>query len=47
MYTWPNGDRYEGDWVNGVRQGEGVLEKKNGMKYKGDFVQDKIDGFGV
>ena len=21
--TWPNGDRYEGDWVNGQRTGQG------------------------
>jgi hypothetical protein len=23
VYTWPDGSRYEGDWLNGVKNGRG------------------------
>ncbi len=39
MY-YNNGDRYEGDWRNGVREGEGILFYKNGKKDKGDWKND-------
>lgn len=45
--TWPNRDRYEGDFVNGKMSGKGTFVWANGNSYKGDFVDDKMSGTGV
>eukprot|EP00696_Hemimastix_kukwesjijk_P004014 gnl/Hemi2/14949_TR5061_c0_g1_i1.p2 gnl/Hemi2/14949_TR5061_c0_g1~~gnl/Hemi2/14949_TR5061_c0_g1_i1.p2 ORF type:complete len:228 (-),score=91.47 gnl/Hemi2/14949_TR5061_c0_g1_i1:114-797(-) len=45
--TFKNGDRYEGQYANGVRHGEGTYvwaDKKE--KYEGNYVNDKKDGLG-
>ena len=41
-------ERYAGELLNGLRHGKGtVYYKKNGkIKYKGDFVNGKYEGFG-
>jgi len=46
-YEWPNGDRYEGDFVEGRRTGKGLLVWPNGDRYEGDFVDDKRTGKGI
>lgn len=33
LYIWADGRRYEGQWVRGERQGEGVMTMPNGEKY--------------
>ena len=33
-----NGDIYDGEWVDGKREGRGVYVYKNGNKYVGEFV---------
>ena len=38
---------YEGDWKNGVKEGEGIYYCSNGDYYRGLFVNDKICGQGV
>jgi len=44
---WQNGDRYEGDWVDGVRQGKGkYVSKSSGGVYDGEYRNDKKDGSG-
>ena len=42
-----NGDKYIGEFVNGVKQGVGELDKKDEFVYKGEFKQNKFDGFGM
>ena len=37
---------YEGEWKNGKRDGIGILVKKEIAKFIGEFVEDKVCGFG-
>ena len=41
------GDKYEGEFVNGAREGVGTYIKINGDKYTGQWKQDKLDGYGI
>jgi hypothetical protein len=41
------GDRYEGDWLDGLYHGQGTLIKRNGIVYQGWFVQGLKEGEGV
>merc|ERR1719481_1163477 len=44
---WQNGDRYEGDWIDGIRQGKGCYtSKSSGNKYDGEYNNDKKEGSG-
>jgi hypothetical protein len=43
---WP-GHRYEGNFVGGNRQGEGVYYYTDGAKYIGKFYDNKIEGYGT
>jgi len=47
QYTYKNGDRYDGDWVDDKRHGHGVYYVANGDRYDGDFVDGKYHGHGV
>lgn len=40
MVTYPNGNRYEGEWRDNQRNGNGVLEFANGDKYDGEWKND-------
>ena len=49
---WSNGDKYEGDWKNGNRTGDGVYtwnEKRRGYgyKYEGVFLNNEFHGKGT
>ena len=46
-YEWPNGDHYEGDFVDGKRTGKGIYQWSNGERYVGDFVDDNLTGKGA
>ena len=37
---------YEGDLVNGKKEGKGILKFKDGTIYEGNFINDKYEGFG-
>lgn len=37
LYTWTNGERYEGDYVRGKKHGIGIFFYKNGERYHGEF----------
>ena len=47
MYTWANGNTYEGDYKDDRRNGRGVFTFANGDKYEGDFRDDKRHGVGA
>ena len=38
--TWANGDKYDGEWKNGKREGHGVMEYINGSTYNGKWKDD-------
>lgn len=44
VYT--NGDSYEGDFVDGRRQGQGTFTYKNGQIYVGQFFENLFNGKG-
>jgi hypothetical protein len=46
-FKWPNGDSYEGKYVNNERTGKGTYVWANGDNYTGDFMAGKRHGVGV
>lgn len=46
IFTWDNGDRYEGSFVDGARTGYGVFAWADGKRYEGDFKDDAREGIG-
>ncbi|GMH82945.1 hypothetical protein TrVE_jg9783 [Triparma verrucosa] len=44
---YPNRDLYEGEFLDGVREGNGTLSYYNGNKYEGEFSNQLFHGFGV
>jgi hypothetical protein len=44
--TYANGDVYEGEVVNGVTQGKGILQLRDGRCYEGDIIEGKLHGEG-
>lgn len=47
LFKWPNGDSYEGKYVNNERTGKGTYVWANGDHYTGDFMAGKRHGVGV
>jgi len=43
-YSWPNGDRYIGDFAEGVKNGNGILYFSNGDKRVGVWKNDRLNG---
>ena len=44
----PDGTKYEGDIVNGKKEGMGAIYTPNGIKlYEGQFKNDKMNGLGI
>ena len=44
---YPNGDVYDGEWLDGKRHGRGVYAYRSGDKYVGEFANGMREGFGV
>ena len=42
MY-YHNGNKYEGEWKNGIKHGKGIFYFKNGAKYEGIFICGKCE----
>lgn len=47
VMTYPNGDRYEGDFQLGQKHGHGTHTLKNGASYTGEWKNDKLFGKGT
>ena len=47
LINYPNGDKYEGDWRNGNKEGKGIYYFNNGNRYEGDYRNDNKEGKGV
>ena len=41
---WPDGSKFEGNYVQGVKQGLGSFTWADGNKYEGEFVENNIEG---
>ena len=44
---WPNGDKYNGNWKNGIRSGIGTFEWANGNKFIGEWQNDEREGYSI
>lgn len=47
IIDFQNGDKYEGDWKDGQKHGQGVYTWKNGDRYEGGWKNGKAHGKGV
>ena len=41
MFTYANGEKYDGEWKDGKKHGRGVLTCANGEKYDGEWKDGK------
>ena len=46
-YAWPNGDKYEGEWKDGLPNGQGTCTWSNGDIYVGEFKDGAFNGQGT
>ena len=46
-YTWPNGEKYVGEWRDDKKNGQGTYTWPNGEKYVGEWRDDKYNGQGT
>lgn len=46
-YQWPTGERYIGEWSNGVMEGKGTMLYAGGARYIGSFVGGMRHGEGT
>nr|XP_020472726.1 ankyrin repeat and MYND domain-containing protein 1-like isoform X2 [Monopterus albus] len=47
VHEWPDGSRYEGEFVNGFKHGSGRYTWRNGEYYEGSFFRDYRHGDGL
>jgi len=44
MESWPDGAKYEGDYIDGKKEGKGKLTFADGSYYEGEFKQMRFVG---
>ena len=47
MLTWPDGNKYDGEFADGLMNGHGIYTWANGDEYNGEFANDVINGDGI
>lgn len=47
LLIYANGDRYDGDFINGMFHGKGVFTWAKGDRYEGDFFLNRRTGHGI
>ena len=47
VMNYPNGDQYEGEWANDLREGFGLQRFSKGDSYEGEWFRDKMHGKGL
>jgi len=47
IIQYPNGDKYQGEWKDDMKDGYGMFTYINGNKYKGKWKDDMKDGYGI
>jgi len=45
-FFYPNGDSFEGEFVNNLREGQGIYVSKAGHRYEGGWKKDQREGNG-
>ena len=46
VYTWPDGNRYTGEYINGKKEGWGVYTWSSGKEFEGTWKNGRQDGYG-
>ena len=46
MESWPDGAKYEGNYLDGKKEGQGKLTFADGSFYQGELRQNEICGMG-
>ena len=46
-YTWPDGEKYVGEWFANEKHGQGAYSFANGNEYVGEWNDDKRSGEGT
>lgn len=47
VMTWPDGQRYEGEWRVGEYNGRGVMTWPDGTRYEGEWREGDFNGWGL
>jgi hypothetical protein len=45
-YVWPDGRKYQGDYINDKKDGHGYYEFGDGRRYDGQWLNGKMHGVG-
>ena len=46
-YIWPSGNKYVGEWVDGMMHGQGIYTTQDGDKYVGENYENMFQGQGT
>lgn len=46
-FTWPDGGKYEGEWLDGKMHGKGTYVEADGSRYEGQWREGKMHGKGT